>query len=456
MKLVFRLNELQLPKASENSYPILLYKNPEYAIGKFGCIGGTVLRELKRLGVKISNEAFDFLTIALSVTAADSMVDRQGGFTNWVRELNLEVPLIDPKKWMDVKVDLEASLSFLTGDKWNFIFIDGGMLPPEPIDIENKNSPDTLAMYQSLQGLNCVSLFSGGLDSAIGALDQIYVGSTIKPLLISHKYHKDKSKQEGLLRYLSEISDQYSRLALNFYPQRLENKNNETSMRGRSFNFLAMAIIGIDILRSVNEDKNINNIFIPENGYIALNPPLTRRRIGSLSTRTTHPFFLDNIEKLLNKLGFGINFINLYAYKTKGEMIKECKNQLVLKRMIAETVSCSAWHRQSDNLQCGKCVPCIIRRASIHAAKFPLDQQNYLYKDLQVFYKGSASNEMKDDLQSLIYASTKIRDTSVNKKSWVNMSGPLPQNLTVLQELYDVFERGLIEVAEYLESESVL
>ena len=61
-------------------------------------------------------------------------------------------------------------------------------------------------------------------------------------------------------------------------------------MRGRSFNFLAMAMLGLSVVQRIN-GNDINKIFIPENGYISLNPPLTRRRIGSLSTRTTHPNF---------------------------------------------------------------------------------------------------------------------------------------------------------------------
>lgn len=40
---------------------------------------------------------------------------------------------------------------------------------------------------------------------------------------------------------------------------------------------------------------NINELLVPENGLIALNVPLDETRVGSFSTRTTHPlsFFVE-------------------------------------------------------------------------------------------------------------------------------------------------------------------
>ena len=44
------------------------------------------------------------------------------------------------------------------------------------------------------------------------------------------------------------------------------------------------------------------DIYVPENGFISINTPLTRRRIGSLSTRTTHPYFINSLQLIFNKL----------------------------------------------------------------------------------------------------------------------------------------------------------
>jgi hypothetical protein len=60
----------------------------------------------------------------------------------------------------------------------------------------------------NLDGLDCISLFSGGLDSAISVIDILTTGE--KPLLISHSYKGDKAKQEQISKG-SKVRD-FSRL----------------------------------------------------------------------------------------------------------------------------------------------------------------------------------------------------------------------------------------------------
>ena len=45
--------------------------------------------------------------------------------------------------------------------------------------------------------------------------------------------------------------------------------------------------------------KCVFEIIVPENGYISLNIPLTYSRIGSSSTRTTHPYYFELLNQLL-------------------------------------------------------------------------------------------------------------------------------------------------------------
>ena len=45
------------------------------------------------------------------------------------------------------------------------------------------------------------------------------------------------------------------------------------------------------------------DLYVPENGVISLNIPLTVMRLGSLSTRTTHPYFMGLMQNLLYGLG---------------------------------------------------------------------------------------------------------------------------------------------------------
>jgi hypothetical protein len=64
----------------------------------------------------------------------------------------------------------------------------------------------------------------------------------------------------------------------------------ETSTRTRSFLFLAFGLAIASIEGS--------SLWIPENGFASLNLPLTADQRGSLSTRTTHPLFLEQLVSL--------------------------------------------------------------------------------------------------------------------------------------------------------------
>ena len=211
--------------------------------------------------------------------------------------MTLSIPLNDPSPWIDVSKRLENILGFLTGDQWSLSFQEGGMAPPTP-----KTSDKAKAKKKELQTLNCVSLFSGGLDSAVGAIDLVNSDNCHKPLLVSHAYKGDATKQASVEYVLHRKG--YSRFALNADPHLVvgKGKNTDITMRGRSFNFIAMALVGLSALQNLG--CSANKIFIPENGYISLNPPLTRRRVGSLSTRTTHPYYLSKLQQILIDVGF--------------------------------------------------------------------------------------------------------------------------------------------------------
>lgn len=139
----------------------------------------------------------------------------------------------------------------------------------------------------------------------------------------------------------------------------------ETTFRSRSILFLA---IGIYAAASIGEDIPL---LIPENGTIALNIPLTPSRRGTCSTRTAHPNYLRMLSHIIQSVRICNPILNPLGMKTKGEAISQCKNQQVLQNAIPDSVSCgksghkSSWIRR-DAKGCGRCVPCIFRRASLH------------------------------------------------------------------------------------------
>ncbi|MCZ7581789.1 MAG: hypothetical protein M5U21_13400 [Fimbriimonadaceae bacterium] len=54
-----------------------------------------------------------------------------------------------------------------------------------------------------------------------------------------------------------------------------------------------------------------------------MNVPLTSLRIGSLSTRTTHPYFLRQIQSIWDAVGLNVEIQNPYQFRTKGELLAD-------------------------------------------------------------------------------------------------------------------------------------
>ncbi|KFD23305.1 hypothetical protein GYRE_02238 [Yokenella regensburgei ATCC 49455] len=337
----------RLPASNDSTISVQIYsrdgvvaKNGIKPRNDIATIGKPVYDAIKRLGVQISDEVMDFLTISMAVTAADTFIVRDDCFDGWTRDINVSVRVINPTIWIKNKTYIEKALQFLSGDVWKFDFKKDGMKPPVPF------KPVNGRRLINLDGLDCISLFSGGLDSAIGVIDILTAGE--KPLLISHSYKGDKAKQEQISKGIKGKGN-FSRLCTSANPIG-RGMQRDITMRTRSLNFLAFAAVGADAVMKANNKNNIS-IYVPENGFISLNAPLTNRRIGSLSTRTTHPYFIEMIQSIFDNVGFKMKFTNPYQFKTKGQMVSECKDKNILADIVDSTVSCSHWKRKHQ--QCG-------------------------------------------------------------------------------------------------------
>ncbi|NWO06609.1 MAG: hypothetical protein HLX50_13245 [Alteromonadaceae bacterium] len=433
----FNHDPANLPDYSEGCHPVQLFHTHFNDIGKHSLASKQLLQTVRDLGINLDEKAIDLITIATAVTAADTFEQREKAENAWARQMHLHVPVTNEDMWNSVEPELSSLLNFLTGDQWKFTFEKTTMSMPRP-----KKSAKAKAKAKSLMGLNSVCLFSGGLDSAVGAIDILNGKSTLKPLLVSHAYRGDGAKQEQIK---SLLSPPFGELSYSISPHIMKSLEGKTdiSMRGRSFNFLAMAVLGVTALRNANCDSNIDTIIVPENGYISINPPLTRRRIGSHSTRTTHPHFLNRLESLLRDTGFHVKFVNPYQFKTKGEMLVECVDQTAIEKAVPLSVSCSHWHR--EHKQCGHCVPCLIRRASVHRAGFNADSP-YKTSNLGSLMK---EKETRDDLQAVQTAIIRLRKSD-NYRSWLRKSGPIPQAPHIREKLVSTIKRGLAEVEAFL------
>lgn len=216
---------------------------------------------------------------------------------------------------------LKEILHFLSGDLWDFEFRQSNFVIPKMV----KGGVRTKKIY--INGHDSVCLFSGGLDSTIGAIDLKAQGK--KSVLVSHAYPKDRQKQDHVYYDLQFDNARFQVLA---NPRKVKEIPADVQMRTRSFNFIAFGALIATALSKNHFSNKIIKLYIPENGLISINPPLTPRRIGALSTRTTHPYFLQKLNILFKNIGLPVEIENPYQYKTKGEMMLECKDQSSLKK----------------------------------------------------------------------------------------------------------------------------
>lgn len=414
---------------------------------KIGLGIGTALDDLLNQGVFPSEIAVDLLVVATHVQAADTRLSRDiESQDSWTREIKIIVPVASPEKWQAATPTLKRALDFLTGDIWELDF------RAKPKDAAELIPNGTLP----LGGLafDEVALFSGGLDSLIGAIDSLETGKT--PLLVSHA--GDGATSSAQENCLQELRNQYPkngfnrlRLWMDLSGVKVLGSERETTTRGRSFLFFAT---GIFAGSGLGKDFTLR---VPENGLIALNVPLDPLRLGSHSTRTTHPFYISRWNELLEILEIPGTVRNPYWNKTKGEMALECANKVLLEKVIPLSSSCSSptkgrWQKLPAQ-HCGHCLPCLIRRAAVKKGLGETgDKTTYTIEDLSK--KTLDSNEAEGrQVRSFQFAINRLSSKPRLAKLILHSNGSLSdQSPEEQEELFGVYSRGLLEVGEILKN----
>lgn len=228
----------------------------------------------------------------------------------------------------------------------------------------------------------------------------------------------------------------------------LKDVPSEDSTRGRSFLFFAAgAFAGSGVGPS-------SRLLAPENGLIALNVPLDQLRLGSLSTRTTHPYYIARWNELLRHLEMPVTIENPYWNRTKGEMVALCSNQALLKRLVPESLSCASptkgrWQGHGTQ-HCGFCLPCLIRRAALNSGLAEKDPTTYTLANLSAEPLNSTEAEGLQ-VRSFQFAISRLSSRPGLASVLIHKSGPLTDESADRQvELADVYLRGLSEVGQLL------
>ena len=386
-----------------------------------------------------SELGFDIVTLATMVYLADTRIERKThGQDSWTREIVIQLPVSNTDLWNEQIPILNRMLKFLTGDLWSIEFVERKWQFNQNEEFEDKT-----ALY------NKASLFSGGMDSLISTIN--LMERKENTLLFGHAGEGlTKNAQTNILSTLDtqypDVCHTLVDLWMSFPDNYIPEGGNDSNTRSRSFLFIGFAIFAI------TGTKNITELMIPENGLIALNVPLDITRVGSFSTRTTHPFYLHLWNKLLNDLGLGLSVYNPYWNKTKGEMADECLNKDVLYEAMKLSFSCSSpgkarWRGLSPQ-HCGYCVPCLIRRAAMHKA-FGDDGTTYTETSI-LHMKNNNASGIGVQLRSFQYAIERIKKSPGMEKISIHKSGPLPQDEEYLTELASIYKRGLLEVDTFI------
>lgn len=392
---------------------------------------------MKKKGLFPPPEAVDLINISLSVYTADKLIPRDEAYNGWERYFILHIPVLNTDLWNKAKDILENMLSFLSGDKW-------------VINFRNREkTPDEEYGFCKYEGnIKKVSLFSGGMDSFIGAIDLLNSNNMAFVSLYGAGGDASTPQDRAMLALQREYNaDSIMHCKFHVQPMKKgKQAKSEPSTRSRSFLFIAH---GVAVASSLGSDMPL---YISENGLISLNIPLTPARMGSLSTRTTHPFFLFQYMELLNMLGLKVKLINPYRFFTKGEMILQCKNQEILKNTINVTMSCShpSAGRFDRNLHthCGYCVPCIIRRAALYKAG--IDNERYLRDVLT--QPADPKKKSGQDLRAFLMAITRRHLSGSHDFFSILRSGPLPVSIEEKDAYAKVYKRGMDEVEAFLRS----
>lgn len=208
-----------------------------------------------------------------------------------------------------------------------------------------------------------VVMFSGGLDSLGGVVDEVLEQRNDVVLVT----HKSTQKNNRILRDLTgKIAAKAPHTGLQHLDVRVhkhhcKNTAREHTQRSRSFLFASIGatvakMLGLDVVRFY------------ENGVVSLNLPICAQVVGGKATRTTHPRVINGFQRLfslLNDAPFTVE--NPFLWKTKGEVIQQ-----IIKSdhadLIESSISCAhTWQRSNEWPHCGTCSQCIDRRIAIVA-----------------------------------------------------------------------------------------
>ncbi|MGZ5434570.1 MAG: 7-cyano-7-deazaguanine synthase [Pyrinomonadaceae bacterium] len=369
----------------------------------------------------------DWIDVAVASYFADRFAVRRtrlGGKRqqyHWGRVVKLRVGLRAPEIWRREEVSqcLSDLLGFITGDKWQFEFVEyRGDPRPSEVNVQATLFP--------LTGPTRVALYSGGLDSFAAVAQEMWANQAQQFVLVSGV--TNSRQQAGQRRQVRAIEEFVGRAPIHVtVPLRRSWREvqlpEEWSQRGRGFLFLTLG--GATSLAINNHE-----LFVFENGIGAINLPINGTQVGTYSSRAVNPITLARMEAFIQVLtGKNFTIHNPFLFRTKGEM---CSNEAVvsLASLVSETFSCDGFPVRAHGCpQCGTCSSCILRRISLLHANLLEHDRGYL---VDVFDEAKTLNrDQQYVLRAMYWQARRISECLGNVDAWQAMTRVFPMLIRI-------------------------
>jgi 7-cyano-7-deazaguanine synthase in queuosine biosynthesis len=317
----------------------------------------------RAMGSDIPLPFLDLLDLAVYVYVADRAISR-GDTTYrhfgkaWRRELCFRMPVREPDRWNDpvTKGLLVSALGFLSEDEYDFRF--------EPLR-DPRPAQGYIRFGESVWGgeVNDVQLYSGGVDSTAGVVQQAVVDRR-RVVLVQHQPStKPARRQRALYKTLLRHAQAAPPVLLRVPINKPKGLTRESTQRTRSFLYAALGA-------AMAASLGLPRVLFYENGVVSLNLPPSAQVVGARASRTTHPQTLCRLTKLFTQLaGRAFRVENPFAWETKAGLVRLLANA-GCGDLIGRTTSC-AWprHIRTEEPHCGRCSQCIDRRFAVLAAR---------------------------------------------------------------------------------------
>lgn len=318
----------------------------------------------------------DLSLLLSAVKCIDRSVRRLHG-RGWERNLRLEIPVYELATWRQATVrdSLADVLQYLTGDFWQVQFVKRRKKPVFVGQAPLLSPPSRQRVFVP---------FSNGLDSYA----QSELLKEAEPRVEIMPVHLRASTRERTMKSIG-MAAKHRLTAIPVAASVAEPKHAEDTYRTRPFLFDSLAALAAILFKG-------GNVLIPENGQGSLGGSLVR--LGSEAPhRSCHPGFTTRLSRFLKQLsGNSVEFVHPALFHTKGQVLANLvKAQPNSDQWLRDHPSCSygARHsnRNSEQIHCGVCGNCLLRRMSLHAADIA-DPTPYKISDLH-------ANSIEDALE---------------------------------------------------------